>query len=464
MQSQDNHFSPSSSEAQNEHEFAFPSWWQTMLTRRRVNANLLGLAASVGLSGFFVSCDDDDIDSESDTLELQRKEGWNVGSQDKALAFAHKQIADSSGSTAWKDYAKPDMLLQAWQPTSAGGKWQPYFVPTLIQSLSQESLQGSVAPIFTPSMKDAYSRGLGMREILKSSSSPASTLIISDLPGPESVAFAAALADVAEPVLNFDNFPHPLGVVPSHETLAALIYYAAEVKEKSASRPENPAAVIVADSLRLSQYVDADSQFDNRYMAKMPTADNLQNLGVSAIVYAMPNEQQTNELDDLNEEFASYQERNISVELLPITRFQPDTSSAETPSTAQFSAPAGSSQDSTGRNAYAAQHRAPVYYYGGSPMFSPWFFYHYPVYSYYRALPVMTSLPASNLNRRAYAPVRRPTIFTARAVGGASGIGKQRPSGFGRVSVRTSASTGRLSGIRSGRSGSFGRSSFGGSS
>jgi hypothetical protein len=463
MQSQDSQFSRSSSEAPNENEFTFPSWWQTMLTRRQMNANLLGLAASVGVSGFFVSCDDDDIDSESDTLELQRKEGWNVGSQDKSLTFPHKQIADSSGSTAWKDYTKPETLLQAWQPTSAGGKWQPYFVPTLIQSLSQDSLRGTMAPIFTPSMQDAYSRGLGMREILQTSSSPSSTLIISDLAGPESVAFAAALADVAEPVLNFDNFPHPLGVVPSHETLAALIYYAAEVKKKSSARPENPAAIIVADARRLAQYVDADSQFDNRYMAKLPTAENLQNLGVSAIVYAVPNEQQINELDDLNEEFASYQERNISVEMLPITRFQPDASGAGNVSAENFSAPA-ERQDSTVQNAYAAQRRPPVYYYGGSPMFSPWFFYHYPVYSYYRALPVMTSLPASNLSRRPYTPVRRPTIFTARAVGGASGIGKQRPSGFGRVSVRTSASTGRLSGIRSGRSGSFGRSSFGGSS
>ena len=64
------------------------------------------------------------------------------------------------------------------------------------------------------------------------------------------------MADVAEPVISFDNFPHPLGVVPSHETLAALIYYAKEVSEKAAKRPQNPATMMVVDANRLAKYVD----------------------------------------------------------------------------------------------------------------------------------------------------------------------------------------------------------------
>ena len=251
----------------------YPTWWTTMLTRRQMNTNIAALAATAGITGFLTSCDDDDVDSESDTLELQRKEGWNVGSQDKTLTFRDKQNADSTGSTDWKTYTKPDVLLKAWQPVSNNAKWQPYYVPTLIQALSQDTLRSVITPICTPAMREAYSRGLGMREVLKTSENPAAVMIISDIPGPESVAFAAAMADVAEPVISFDNFPHPLGVVPSHETLAALIYYAKEVSEKAAKRPQNPATMMVVDANRLAKYVDADSQFDNRYMAKMPTAD-----------------------------------------------------------------------------------------------------------------------------------------------------------------------------------------------
>jgi len=42
-------------------------------------------------------------------------------------------------------------------------------------------------------------------------------------------------------------------------------------------------------------------------------------------------------------------------------------------------------------------------------------------------------------------------------VGGGPGIGKQKPTGFARVSVRESRSTGNITGVRPGRSGSFGR-------
>jgi hypothetical protein len=470
----------------------YPSWWTTMLTRRQMNTNIASLAAAAGITGFLTSCDDDDVDSESDTLDLQRKEGWNVGSQDKTLTFQDKQVADSTGSTAWKDYTKPDALLKAWQPSSNNAKWQPYYVPTLIQALSQDSLRNIITPICTPAMREAYSRGLGMREVLKTCENPAATMIISDIPGPESVAFAAAIADLAEPVISFDNFPHPLGVVPSHETLAALIYYAKEVSDKAAKRPQNPAVMMVVDANRLAKYVDADSQFDNRYMAKMPTAENLASLGISAVVYGMPNENQKTELDDLNDDFVAYQEKNISVEMLPLTRFQPSTTNAangSTTATASIQAmPPNNAQQNLqpqnqqvqnqqqmnaqvqpGYNPQAAAGYAvyspPVYYYGGGPMYSPWFFYHYPSYTYYRTMPAMTRLPATTYSRTSYAPVRRPTMFSGTSIGGnRSGIGKQRPSGFGRVSVRTSASSGRLSGVRSGRSGSFGRSSFGGRS
>ncbi|HVI24327.1 MAG TPA: hypothetical protein VM691_12635, partial [Myxococcales bacterium] len=66
--------------------------------------------------------------------------------------------------------------------------------------------------------------------------------------------------------------------------------------------------------------------------------------------------------------------------------------------------------------------------------------------------------PPANVSRgAAYRAVQRPTIFSSRTLGAGSGVGKQRPSGFGRVSVRASASSGKITSVNKGRSGSFGR-------
>ena len=77
----------------------------------------------------------------------------------------------------------------------------------------------------------------------------------------------------------------------------------------------------------------------------------------------------------------------------------------------------------------------------------------------YRSAP---ALPVSQ--GAAFKPALRPTMFSSRTLGGGGGVGKQKPSGFGRVSVRTSKSGGHITGMRTGRSGSFGRAGGGGSS
>ena len=92
--------------------------------------------------------------------------------------------------------------------------------------------------------------------------------VLVDLPGPEAVAFAAGAADVFEPVLLLDNWPHPHGVVPSHLTLAALAYYQprfASQKERVVSAP-----LFVLDRARLTAFSEETDRFDNRYYARMP--------------------------------------------------------------------------------------------------------------------------------------------------------------------------------------------------
>jgi len=443
------------SSGQIEHEKVGAGWWQRSLTRREAGVRIaaIGAASLLAAGGAlsFAGCGDDDggeddgTDVDQDALELQKKMGWNAGSTDKSLTFTGKATSDSQGGMNWSSFAKPTELLKAWGPKNA--TWQPYVVATLAQSLDQASLRGQIGPVHTAAMEAAYGRGLGMKEILKKTKEPGKTLIVVDIPGPEAVAYAAALSDVADPIITFDNWPHPLGVVKAHETLGALLYYAGEVQANAAKRSANAPAVMVLDGNRLASYTDADSQFDNRYMAKVPPADKLASLGVTSVLYAVPDSSNSNERDDLNEDFTAYKSKGINVSLFALSDFTPDPNATS---------------DSTMATAGTTTVRHSTYYYGGGPMFSPWFFYHYPVFVGYSA-PAMTRLPATNLTGRSYTPTPRPTMFASRTTGGASGVGRAKPTGFGRVSTRVDG-TGRTTGIRSGSYGSYSRSSSGRSS
>lgn len=426
------------------------SWFSQHLTRRSFGKGLAWTAAlsAVGLTVYQLT--DDEPEVSLDSLELQRKSGWNVGSTDKPLNFDGSVTADSQDKK-WSAY-DPNYLISIYQPRSA--EWQPFFVPTLIQSLGQSSLSAQMRPIRTSQMVDTYERGLGLRELLSQAQNAKQTLVIADLPGQQAVALGAALADTAELVPGFDNWPHPLGVVKSHETLGSLVYYANEIAEKKAKLKENAPALLLLDSNRLTPYQDEDTQFDNRFLAKVPPADQLKQRGIQNVMYIVKDAAQKEELDDLNEEFVEWQKQGIGVKMLRLSDFQArDEEVVKT-------VPGSTTQART-----VERH----YYYGGSP-FSHWLFYDHYYYrpyssvSVYRGgsyVPLSRPSAAPTFSPPAYSPVTRTTLFSSARVGGTNnaGVGKIRPSGFGRTSVRMSG--GQVTGVRSGRSGSYGRG-FGG--
>jgi hypothetical protein len=301
------------------------SWWEESITRREANLRLakLGtLAALLSMSGILQGCDNNEgVVEENDSLELQKKEGWSVGAESNTISLPDVTSLDSKGSLSWSSYLEPTELLKAYEPKRSD--WKPFVVATLVQSLSQPTLKSQIKPICTPEMKEAYSRGLGMRELLKRSNNPESILLIADLDGKESVAFAAAMSEVADVVLGFDNYPHPKGTVKSHEVLGALVYYAAEVEAKKEKRSEKASTVFLLDNRRLNAPQDTEKEFDNRYVAKVPSADKLQSLGIKSVMYLSPSESQTTELDDLNDDFATMKEKGIPVTMLAVTNFKP---------------------------------------------------------------------------------------------------------------------------------------------
>jgi hypothetical protein len=435
------------------------NWFTDHISRRKLGKGL-AWGAVLAMAGVTVYQLAGDSDSEvsADSLDLQKKEGWNVGSTDKPLAFERAIPTDSRGNFILGGYDQ-NYLISVYQPRDS--RWQPFFVPTLIQSLSQQSLKGQMRLVFSPQMRETYDRAEAFRNLISQSPNPDQTLIISDLPGSESIALGAAMADTAQLVPVFDNWPHPLGVVHAHETLGAMDYYAKEIEDKRSKLKENAPTILLLDSTRLTPYTDQDTQFDNRYLAKLPPADQLKQRGVQQVIYLVKDETQKDELDDINDDLVEWQKQGINVRMLRLSEFKPvdEPVQASVPGTTNL---AGTTTPTT--TTTVQRH----YYYGGSPWASWWFYNHYGysyprevvIYREGRSFPVPRPTSQQTYNPPAYRPVSRPTIFSASRVGGASGVGKTRPSGFGRTSVRMS-SDGHVTGTRTGRSGSYGRSGGG---
>jgi hypothetical protein len=433
-------------------------WWK--MSRRTFIVGSVVTATAAVAGGVYLLSRDDTSEVDGDSLELQRAHGWNIGSEDKRLTLSGGQTLDSRKTDGWKKYLNQTEMLNAFQPKSQ--KWMPYFVPTLIQALQFETLRSQLTPIHTPVMQSFFERGETIaKDFLVNAENRVETAIIVDLPGKEAIALGAGLADSAHLITTFDNYPHPLGVTPSHETLAAMLYYAGEIEAKQAAAPGDAPPVFLLDSKRLENYASADTQFDNRYLAKVPSAQMFQELGIKNVLYVTPDRARQQELDDLNEDFVEYQSKGINVAMLPLSDLQLVEEWAE------GKRPDGSTESVRQRH----------YYYGGGPAFHPLFFYSYP---FYRPFPVYATrypeygrysggrAPAGvppPITAPRYIPARRPTMFAGTRIGTSArgGVGRSKPSGFGRSTVRV-APGGRVVGTRAGRSGYYspGRSgSFG---
>ena len=424
-------------------------WFTSHISRRSLGKGM-AWAAALGMAGvtLYKFATGGSSEASFDSLALQQKEGWNVGSQDKLLTYSEGETGLDSRQKLWSG-ADQNYLISTYQPRSA--QWQPFFVPTLIQSLAQPSLNSQIRPINTREMKETYDRAEGLRNLISQSPDANKTLIISDLPGPASVALGAAMAETAQLVPVFDNWPHPLGVCRSHETLGAMLYYAGEIAEKKAKTDDKAPVVLLLDSNRFVPQIDED-KFDNRYMAKLPATAQLKERGIQQVIYLVKDQNQMQEKDDINDDLVEWEKNGIPVRMLRLSEFKP------------FDEPAQASTTSTPTENVVHRNN---YYYGGSPLMHWWFFSQYGYLAprevvvirdgYTSTIPRPTS-PAT-FSPPSYRPQSRPTIFNATRIGaaaGATGVGKTRPSGFGRTSVRVS-NDGRITGTRTRGSGSYGR-------
>lgn len=313
-------------------------WWNQALIEADSAESRRGFLKAFGLTAVAVmTCNvvcaetcgggDDSYDMSDYTfidqrsLELQKTYGWDFGASNEALVF-------DGATTAPFDPAMIDALEADLTPSV----YRALHVPTLLQSPNAtptqrpaeevwpfEPLARRLRPISTPQMDRAYARGAALAKLLAAQrSAPA---LVVDLPGPEAVAFAAGAAEVFEPVLLFDNWPHPKGVVPSHLVLAAALYYQPRLVLARTARGLNGLPMFVLDRARLTAYTDLTSQFDNRYVARVPSPVAMSGDKVKWLLYVVGAGSDLPEQEDLNDAFMAWQTAGLRVRALSLDMF-----------------------------------------------------------------------------------------------------------------------------------------------
>lgn len=365
--------------------------------------------------------------TELDSLELQRQQGLLARSPTKD--FPWQQASDRDHAGAELDRAQLAQLAADLRP--ADPALVPLYRPTLFQAFGAPAADDFTRQfrfVCTTSMQRAFAQGAAVRELIEMLEQPRQWALIVDLPGPDSAAFTAGLAPAVAPVFLFGNWPHPRGVVPAHQTLGAVMYYRTRLLPPKDGAPR-PAALVL-DRDRLRPYANEPDRFDNRYAAALPTAAQLQQLGVKQLLYVVPEDAEERELDDLNARFVEYRSAGLEVKMLGLKDLLP--------------APAGSPQAVAGRtdnrDAYYGGSR---FWWGGGPSYHGWFWNHYGAAS--RPFGGIPERPPRSAFGSGYTPSRRTTSFD-----GISRLGRTTTPGSG------SSGSSRSSG------GSWGRSSGGG--
>ena len=365
-------------------------------------------------------------------LDMQREYGWSFGATGEALTF------DGQSQQPFDKTALDRMTTEL---APAQPRLKRFSSPTLFQSPAAmptavatgdptpaTPLRDALRPIFTPAMDTAYRAGKGLASLFGSLRVDAAMIV--DLPGPQSIAFAAGLAQIFDPCFTFENWPHPRGVVHSHLALAAAAYYQPLFARMAASRKQPGPAAFVLDRDRLAAYTDDEKQFDNRYAAKLPTGALLKELGMKRVLYVVPTANDVVELDDLNEQMVAYVASGVEVKAVAVTDFGPDPRSPAPPA-----APGQPPTD-------------PPYYYGSDAGTHQGFWDRYP---WSAAVMPAHSAPTNVSTASTYAVRPRSTPFSSAA----------GPTGFGLVPVIVLLGTGAILGAKLSRSGSWNRASSG---
>jgi hypothetical protein len=311
-------------------------WWQDSVVdpvgRRTTILTLLAVGAGLGATGVAIAACEPTKEERLGALAIQRKYGWSFGAATESLVF-------NGVSTEPFDPERLVRMVDELAPRVSAHR--PHYVqtlfeaPTALPTATAEGdptpippLKSSLKPIFTNGMRAMFNLAQAIADAVAST---VGTALIVDLDGQDSVAFAAGASRRFDPVFLFDNWPHPRGVVPAHLTLAAAAYYQPLFANAQKSGPRESPAMFVLDRQRLAAYRDDATQFDNRWVARMPGLRTLRQLAVTRFAYVAPSGHLPPELDDLNDDFVADHAGGIAIAILDVSAIGANRSTPPTP-------------------------------------------------------------------------------------------------------------------------------------
>lgn len=243
---------------------------------------------------------------------------------------------DSAESSAWAN----DLEHLADDLSPARPDLKPWMVRTLLDvprelarsggatgSATGGATGGWLQPRYAPADRAAFGQGQRLARMLEAIGADRQMAVILDLPGPTAIAVATALAWNFDPVFTFENLPHPAGVVPSAQTLAAAVYWRPQLVAAREARKAAAASgtattslppVFVLEGDRLARYANEVERFDNRSQIRLPDAAALRALGVTRVLYVRQRRGDVAEADDLNAAFIALDAGGINVKHLAL--------------------------------------------------------------------------------------------------------------------------------------------------
>jgi hypothetical protein len=431
------------------------SWWQQSLadTQTPINRRLaiqVALGAGLVVAGVvaidaFGGSELDAHQERRTSLDMQRLYGWSFGAAQESVTF---------DGISTRPFDRSALVRMSSDLRPASSSFAVYYVATLFESPSARPgataeedpesivpLDQVLSPIFTSGMRSAYPQGQALGSLLRTERL-SDVLVICDLDGPESVAFAAGGSGAFDPIFVFGNWPHPRGVVKAHRTLAAAAYYQPLFAQRQVKGSR--AGLIVLDRQRLAPYSDDATQFDNRYVPALPPPDALREWGVRRVLYVTPTASDA-ALADVQDDLAQYESSGLEVKLVAADAFAPDPAD---PASGTDTATGSFADTSTSDWGHGGGH----YYYGGRASSHNWFWHDYPWTrsgALPRAVEPSFARPGSSYRASAAAAAASPAAHLAGA------------AALGTVAVAVSRQTGRIMGAFHSRSGSWNRAQGG---
>jgi hypothetical protein len=284
-------------------------------------AVVIGGVAVLGVGGAVAAAIHAPSQKLQKAVDVQRKLGWSAGAFDEPLAWAGLPTTPTSRALL-------DQLVQ----TLKARRHAPFQVTTQLESIGAvptmklpgstyvvKDLASELRVVKTSSMESDFKSGRTLARLFAGKNLGAAVFI--DVFGTRSAAFAAGAASTFEPVLMLDNWPHPAGVVPAHQTLGAFAAYHAELTQAAAARGATPPPLFVLERERTDALTDPEYYFDNRYFVTLPSGAVLKQWGFSRALLIVQSTSDLPEAGDVAAAFADYKAQGMDVRVTGLDVF-----------------------------------------------------------------------------------------------------------------------------------------------